>query len=645
MLSTQTVTPAPVQMVSHELVTLSLPRGVIGETHLITATKILEIIYRYKIQRGFEEPQHQNSDEGLLRILALTYGQVKENKPIMMCIPAFPFKSPNSVSKVLGKLPDKAEEFALAHLNGLCAGIQDIYPPGARLVIVSDGIVYNDLLGVADSDVWAYGEGLRDIAASKGFDNIRFSRLGDLVPLDLPAKLDLISYTANATNFRRALMNHFGTHDFDVSAKIAADEDTRLTYRGYLKFLEVDLANTYPVSPSYSKSKFKKGIEMIAKQMLIRGQAFARAVRENFADHIRLSIHQSTGQSKVSIGLIPTDTSFTTPWHCTIAFRLDGTVTTGHAETFRKDPRFELVLDDNRPSYFREKSEFLSCATKAVICEPIYPAGFIIRPAAGPKTMSIEDVDVAKVRALSEINSPIVLRGFTKTTDRGLFVNTAKELGTPLSWKFGLVLEVKDRGADTRGLNNVLSAEWMPFHYDGLFKTEDRLTEDGIAQRVSIPPRFQFFTAVTPSPADTGFTLFSSSTLVFKNLPRSLPLSFLKEQTWTVSTSGFENTALSGLPLVVEHPTTGAPCLRYHEHWPESKTKFEATYVNIENQTPETQIEIRQQLEQLLHDRRVAYYHVWQKGDLLINDNILAMHTRSDFTAGCDRELWRIHFD
>lgn len=157
--------------------------------------------------------------------------------------------------------------------------------------------------------------------------------------------------------------------------------------------------------------------------------------------------------------------------------------------------------------------------------------------------------------------------------------------------------------------------------------------------------RFQFFTAVTPSPKDTGFTLFASSTAVFKYLPSNLPLEFLKQQTWSVSTSSFENTNLRNLPLVVKHPTTGAPCLRYHEHWPESKTKFEATHISIDNQPPETRGAIVRELELLLHDRRVAYYHAWEKGDLLVNDNILTMHTRSDFTSGCERELWRIHFD
>lgn len=60
-----------------------------------------------------------------------------------MCLPAFPFKSPNTVGKVLGQIPDKAEEIALAHLNGMCLAVADMYEPGVQLVIVSDGLIYN----------------------------------------------------------------------------------------------------------------------------------------------------------------------------------------------------------------------------------------------------------------------------------------------------------------------------------------------------------------------------------------------------------------------------------------------------------------------------------------------------------------------
>jgi hypothetical protein len=102
----------------------------------------------------------------------------------------------------------------------------------------------------------------------------------------------------------------------------------------------------------------------------------------------------------------------------------------------------------------------------------------MIKPAAGPGKLTIHDIDAIKVRALSEIQSPVVLRGFENTGDRELFIQKAHELGTPTPWKFGLVLEVKDRGTETRGLNNVLSAEWMPWHFDGLFKTETRIREE-----------------------------------------------------------------------------------------------------------------------------------------------------------------------
>lgn len=74
------------------------------------------------------------SEEGDLDFVSQIYRKVTAGQPITMCLPAFPFKSPNSKSKILGHLPDKAEEFALAHLNGMCAAIQDIYPPGSTYV-------------------------------------------------------------------------------------------------------------------------------------------------------------------------------------------------------------------------------------------------------------------------------------------------------------------------------------------------------------------------------------------------------------------------------------------------------------------------------------------------------------------------------
>ncbi|KXT13495.1 hypothetical protein AC579_8633 [Pseudocercospora musae] len=616
----------------------------IGAETLALASRILAIISRYKLPTRDGATQKSNT-----KFIHQISNQISESQPIQMCLPAFPFKSPNTGSKVLGCLPDKAEEFALAHLNGMCAAIAHIYKPGAYLMIISDGLVYNDLLGVPDKHVWAYGEALRTMAAEEGFMHIQFSRLKDLSKVKtIPDEMDEVKYVANATNFRHGLLSNYGDENFNASLKVHEDEDTCLTYRGYIKFLMTDLEDIYPIGPERSKSQFKKGIEYIAKQMLFRGDAFARAVRETFSDFIRLSIHPSSHmENKISVSLLPTDSSFTTPWHCSIAINLDGTTTTGHHAQFDADDRYELVHKNGRPSFYREKTDLLSFAQEkgGIFCDPLYPAGLLLRPASGPNALSIEDIDGPKVRALAQINSPVIMRNFSKTKDRDLFTKKSHDLGKPTGWKFGLVLEVKDQGANTRGLNNVLSAEWMPFHYDGLFKTEKHIREDGTEELVSTPPGFQFFTSVTTSPKDTGFTLFSVSTKVFQYLPSTLPLEKLRTLTWNVSTSSFDATVLRNLPLVIDHPVTGKPCLRFHEPWPQEKTAFQPTNVEIENVSEEENREVLETLTELLHDRRVCYYHAWEKGDLLVSDNVLAHHTRSDFTAGCERELWRINFD
>ncbi|KAL7809571.1 Pyoverdine/dityrosine biosynthesis domain-containing protein [Trichoderma gracile] len=612
---------------------------------LETASKILHIIDRYRLKRPIDAEVKR--DEGALKFLALIYSHVKAGDAVPMCLPAFPFKSPNSQSKVLGKLPDRAEELALAHLHGLCLAVQDVYPPGASLTIISDGLVYNDLLGVPDRDVWHYGETLRAMAMAKGYKHLSFSRLRDLVAIQLPEQLDEMTYVANASNFRRALLNTFSRPDWDWKT-VSQSEDVCLTYRGYIKFLETDLQTVYPVGNDRSKTKYKRGIEYIAQQMMARGDAFASAVRQKYKDSVRLSIHPSTGSSKLSISLLPTDSNvYTTPWHCAVAYKLDGTTSTGLRSDFENDGSYELIYENGRPSYFREKSDLFSWSTEkgGVVCEPLYPSGWIFKPARGAFSLSMQDVDARKVRSLSELNSPVVLRGFVKKPNKDQFANKAEEFGKLTPWKFGLILEVKDRGTNTRGLNNVLSMEPMPFHYDGLFKTVRKVDENGKESLVSTPPRFQIFVGATSSPRDTGFTLFSSSTLFVRYLPDWLKLEALLEMTWTVSTASFDQTVLKGLPLITPHPVTGKPCLRYHEPWPQHKTKFEPTEVTIDGLEAADSAAICEAIDSVLYDRRVVYYHVWDKGDIVVSDNILMMHTRSEFVSGSDRELWRIHFD
>jgi alpha-ketoglutarate-dependent taurine dioxygenase len=501
-----------------------------------------------------------------------------------------------------------------------------------------------DLLGVPDHVVWNYGKRLRALAKARKYHSVEFARLTDLLDTEpCEGELDDMSYAAVASTMRLKLMNRYGAAGYGNEKSEFALKDNankHLTYRGYLKFLELDLLSTYPIGLDRTKSRFKRGVEKIAKCMLRRGDAFARAVSERFPNHVRLSIHPSTGEDKISINILPVSQTLT-PWHNSIAFKVDGTVLAGNRSLYEEMEDMELVYAEGQPSYYREKSYLYDWGGTKVVIEPLNPSGLVIRPANGPNSLNIDDINVLRVRGLAEQNSPVVLRGFAGSKDRERFVAAAYQLGQPTPWKFGLVLEVKDCGADGQGLNNVLSGEWMPFHFDGMFKTQKKLDDDGKECLIPGPPRFQFFTAVTPSPPDTGYTLFSTSRLVIKHLPQDLPLEVLETLTWAVSTPSFDTSTIKNMPLVTFHPSTAKPCLRYHERWPQEKTRFEPTAVEIENGTEKT----CNVLESLLHDPRVCYWHEWEEGDMLVNDNISTLHTRSSFTAKSERELWRIHFD
>lgn len=209
------------------------------------------------------------------------------------------------------------------------------------------------------------------MAIEKKFTHIGFSRLKDILRMPLPDKLREITYVANCTNFRRLLLNQYGKEDIDIDKEILNDPDTRLTYLGYRKFLESDLKYMFPVGENRGSNQYKRDVKYLAKQMLIRGhvslekpsriigfndvQAFAKAIKHAFPNHLRLSIHESIGEHKVSMSLLNTKTGYTTPWHCSVAMLANGEWVSAPMGEFQKDVRLELVYEHGRPSHFKEK--------------------------------------------------------------------------------------------------------------------------------------------------------------------------------------------------------------------------------------------------------------------------------------------------
>ncbi|KAI0398592.1 transferase family protein [Xylariaceae sp. FL0594] len=316
--------------------------------------RILRIFFEYALNKI--DHSEAGFERGAQNFVPVVRRFVAAGERVEACLPAFPFKSANKAYKVLGNFPDKAEELALDRLNNICRRIRLIYPPGARITIISDGMTYNDLLSISDRETWAYGEALRAMATEKKFDCIGFSRMKDLIHLPLPEEMTEVIYVANCTNFRRELLNLYAKPDLDIDHEIATNPDIKLTYLGYTRFLVSDLKHVFPRQTGESSRSYKRDCKYIAKQMLFRGYAFARAVQNAFPNHLRLSIHESIGAvAKISISLLNTKTGFTTPWHCSVARLADGEWISAPMGEFSKNPRLELVYTNGVPSHFEER--------------------------------------------------------------------------------------------------------------------------------------------------------------------------------------------------------------------------------------------------------------------------------------------------
>ncbi|KAL2127203.1 hypothetical protein VTI74DRAFT_11111 [Chaetomium olivicolor] len=238
-----------------------------------------------------------------------------QNVAIEFCLPAFPCKSSNR-DKVTGPNPDRGEELALERLHGFLKAIEQIYQPGAKLWIVSDGHVFSDCIGVDDADVDAYGRKLKEMNDAVGLRRASTNRVGfrslvDLFQLasfesegglsELVDRLNIANIdhhirtevTEEAELCRRILMAGCSQQKSVVREKIDS-KDAAITalYRGFSRFMLEDLEH-HPHTRGMSRSQQKKLSAKVAFEMILqqRNQAYSNLVEMLFPNHIRLSIH------------------------------------------------------------------------------------------------------------------------------------------------------------------------------------------------------------------------------------------------------------------------------------------------------------------------------------------------------------------
>ncbi|MFG2182016.1 L-tyrosine/L-tryptophan isonitrile synthase family protein [Streptomyces abikoensis] len=291
--------------------------------------RILRLLLPFHRTAGASSPDPADHPEQLAQIREFT----DANEPVVLTLPGFPCKSPNP-AKVLGHLPDEGERLSLAFLDRLCDRIGEVYAPGARLVICSDGHIFGDLIHVPDEHIDAYGDELRALIEREGLTHLDTFDLrqvhGDL-PHDEKRRLVVDAYAPPLESLR---------------ALTRADLETARLYRGITRFLVEDTADF-----EGSRSALQRECRARAYGVIARSRAWGDLIADHFPRSVRLSIHpQRPGSAKFGIRLLDTDDAWATPWHTAVLRTPDGAARLVRREEAERAGR--LVLRDGRPSHY-----------------------------------------------------------------------------------------------------------------------------------------------------------------------------------------------------------------------------------------------------------------------------------------------------
>lgn len=257
--------------------------------------------------------------------------------PVEFVMLGFPMKSMNDRDKVLGKLPDLGEELSMANFARFNQAVTDVYRPGAKITLVSDGYVFNDVMDMDDRVVSGYEEVVKDMSK--------------IAPIEWYDLRDFYSSRLTVPQMRNKLEQQFGITELELERRILTDADVNFLYRGMIKFMEGDLA----IRNLPSRNQLNKQAKQVAKVMMLRNEAFSGLVREEFGDSVRLSMHPSVNSgAKYSYQLVPgkPEKIWTSPWHSAILIDSQGEVNTVHKKDALQAGH-QIINHNGRPYYFQ----------------------------------------------------------------------------------------------------------------------------------------------------------------------------------------------------------------------------------------------------------------------------------------------------
>jgi len=262
--------------------------------------KILEQLFQHRRLQTAGTCAERPCEQCLALQLPKVLRFVSGNQPIHFLLPAFPAKSP-SPKKVLGHLPDMAEELALRFLDHVCDEIKELYSPGARITICSDGRVFSDLVGVTDQAVTDYGLELGEFRRRMGINSLDWFSMEDLFE------------TSDHSIMRQQLVHHYAEPLAAIRERVNQHEQHRLLFNGIQRFLFEDRS---AIDTAKSRTQVRNECKENTYLVMQRSDAWGRLLHDCFPGALRLSIHpQSPHAEKIGIRLGEASDVWITPWH------------------------------------------------------------------------------------------------------------------------------------------------------------------------------------------------------------------------------------------------------------------------------------------------------------------------------------------
>lgn len=263
--------------------------------------QILKYIFRYRRLLPNAPPcEQENCLLCLTSHLQKIEFFIEQEKPLHFILPAFPAKSPNP-QKVLSSLPDMGERVSLQFLQLMCNQIREIYAPGAKVTICSDGRVFSDLVAITDDSVTLYRDGIKQLLEEINADAI------DLF------NLENVFGGMSFDNMRTTLVEDYAQPVESIREQVNTEERHRQLFNGVYRLLLDDYLVLYP-----HKTRDQVQVECNARayEVIQRSNAWTTSVAKQFPESLRLSIHpQPYHSEKIGIHMIKTLDPWGTPWH------------------------------------------------------------------------------------------------------------------------------------------------------------------------------------------------------------------------------------------------------------------------------------------------------------------------------------------